>query len=34
MIACPRCSQADPSVLLDNEGEPYMCDSCWEEMDA
>lgn len=28
---CPRCRQADPTVLLDSEGEPYLCDSCWND---
>lgn len=31
MFKCPRCGDLDPSVLLDNDGEPYMCDDCWEE---
>lgn len=33
MNTCPRCSKKDETVLLDNEGEPYMCDTCWEEED-
>lgn len=28
---CPRCLRRDETVLLDNDGEPYICDSCWEE---
>lgn len=28
---CPRCQKRSPSVLLDNDGEPYMCDECWED---
>jgi hypothetical protein len=28
---CPRCLQGKPDVLLDQEGEPYMCDDCWNE---
>ena len=27
---CPRCNKADESVLLDQDGEPYLCDECWE----
>jgi hypothetical protein len=28
---CPRCSKADETVLLDTDGDPYLCDTCWEE---
>lgn len=33
VIKCPRCSKADPSVLLDQDGDPYLCDSCWNDDD-
>lgn len=33
MNRCPRCHRFDETVLLDQEGEPYMCDSCWQEED-
>ena len=29
-IQCPRCGDLDPSVLLDQDGEPYVCDECWQ----
>jgi hypothetical protein len=28
---CPRCDRVDDTVLLDNEGEPYLCDTCWKD---
>ena len=28
---CPRCGIASPSVLLDQDNEPYLCDDCWNE---
>ena len=28
---CPRCLETKPDVLLDQEGEPYLCDECWNE---
>lgn len=28
---CPRCNTRDKSVLLDGDGEPYLCDQCWED---
>ena len=28
---CPRCLETKPDVLLDQEGEPYLCDDCWNE---
>jgi len=30
---CPRCNKQDDTVLLDQDGEPYLCDSCWNEDD-
>ena len=31
MNTCPRCAKQDETVLLDNDGDPYLCDSCWED---
>ncbi len=31
MNKCPRCNQSSETVLLDQDGEPYLCDACWNE---
>jgi ribosomal protein S27AE len=31
MNTCPRCTKQDETVLLDNDGDPYLCDRCWED---
>ena len=31
LLTCPRCSRKDITVLLDNDGDPYMCDECWND---
>ena len=31
LLTCPRCSRKDITVLLDNDGDPYICDECWNE---
>jgi len=28
---CPRCRDKSKSVLLDSDGEPYLCDECWDD---
>lgn len=28
---CPRCDNKDETVLLDQEGNAYLCDTCWDE---
>jgi NMD protein affecting ribosome stability and mRNA decay len=33
LIKCPRCGKPDSTVLLDNDGEPYLCNECWNEDD-
>ncbi len=30
MNKCPRCNETNETVLLDNDGLPYICDECWE----
>lgn len=31
LAKCPKCKNSDATVLLDNDGEPYLCDSCWND---
>ncbi len=32
MLRCPRCNRFSDTVLLDQDGEPYICDDCWDEI--
>ena len=29
-LKCPRCLRYDSTVLLDTDGERYICNECWE----
>lgn len=31
MNVCPRCRVKDNTVLLDNDGDPYLCNTCWND---
>lgn len=31
ILKCPNCKREDPTVLLDQAGDPYVCDDCWNE---
>jgi hypothetical protein len=31
LLTCPRCSRKDITVLPDNDGDPYLCDTCWND---
>jgi len=31
LMRCPRCRAQSETVLLDQQGEPYICDECWAE---
>ena len=30
-MRCPRCRIESETVLLDQDGDPYICNECWEE---
>jgi phage FluMu protein Com len=31
MNKCPRCRDVNSTVLLDTDGQPYLCDECWND---